>query len=131
MTEATDMALERDLRALAGDLAIPRPSAGLAAAVAARIEREAPSRERVPVPLFPRVRRSVLLAIAATLVLAAAAAAAIGFNLPGLRILFGPGPSLAPTPSASATGMPGSLLGLGTPLTTDDAQAILDFEIQV
>ena len=126
-----DARLEIELRSLGAALGVPVPSAGFAAAVMARIENEAPRRERPPLFPFPRVRRSVLLAIAATLILAAVAAAAIGFNLPGLRILFGPPPSLQPssTPHGSAEGLPGSLLGLGSVVSLEDAQSQVDFEL--
>ena len=133
MTEPMDAELELELRSLGAALAVPEPRSGFAAAVAARIELEAPRRDRPPFFLFPRVRRSALLAIAATLILAAVAAAAIGFNLPGLRILFGPAPSVQPsvTPPASADGMPGSLLGLGVIASLEEAQAQVDFDLQI
>jgi hypothetical protein len=65
------------------------------------------------------------------LLLAAIAAAAVGFDLPGLRIIFGPPPSApaAATPGTSMTHAPGALLGLGTPLGLDEAQALVDFPI--
>ena len=133
MTEPMDLArvdeLERELRSLGGALAIPRPSAGFAAAVSARIEVEAPRRERPPFVLFPRVRRGVLLALAATLLIVAAAAAAIGFNLPGLRIIFGPPPSIEPTPTTAPSGLPGARLGLGELMSVEDAQALVDFPL--
>jgi hypothetical protein len=130
MTEPLDTTLELELRSLGGALAAPAPRPGFAAAVTQRIEREAPRRERPAFVLFPRVRRSVLLAIAATLILAAVAAAAIGFNLPGIRILFGPPPSQpAATPHASPEGLPGSLMGLGAIVSVDEAQASVDFPL--
>lgn len=132
MTDELEMALERDLRALGGALAYPAPKDGFAAAVVARIERDAPRRERVPFVLFPRVRRSVLLAVAATLIVAAVAAAAIGFNLPGIRIIFGPPPSLEPTPShasISPSGLPGVQMDLGAIVSVEEAQALVDFPL--
>ena len=93
-------------------------------------------------------RRSLVLAVAALLVLAAVAGA-IGFGLPGLRIVFAPpasptpgvspapstlgasavpsagGPSAAPSPS----GPPGAGLGLGTPTTLAAAPAEAGFPI--
>jgi hypothetical protein len=126
-----DGALEQQLRSLAEALAIPQPSAGFAAAVTARIEHEAPRRERTPLVLFPRVRRGVLLAIAATLILAAAAAAAMGWRLPGLDILFAT-PSLpVPTASHLPSDKPGAGLGLGTAVTLDDARGLVDFPIRL
>ena len=94
-------------------------------------------------------RRSLVLAVAALLVLAAIAGA-IGFGLPGLRIVFAPatsptpgvspapssvgaspGPSASGRPSAtpSPSGPPGSGLGLGTPTTLTAAQAEAGFPI--
>jgi hypothetical protein len=129
MTEPMD-GLELELRSLSGALAIPSARSGFAAAVIERIEREAPRRERPPFILFPRVRRSLLLAVAATLILAAVAAAAIGFNLPGIRIIFGPPPSLpTASPQVSGEGLPGSLMGLGTVVTAEEAQANVDFPL--
>jgi len=86
------------------------------------------------------VRRSVLVAIAAILVLAAIAGA-VGLGLPGIRIVFGgptppaptatPSPTPAPTPTrpAGSTGPAesspaGSTMGLGTAVSLDDAARI-------
>lgn len=79
-------------------------------------------------------RRSVLLAAAALLIAAAAVTAAIGYALPGIRILLGPANSPIPqasTPATSppASGKPGATLGLGTPLTLDEARGLVDFPI--
>jgi hypothetical protein len=68
------------------------------------------------------------------LLLAAVAAAAVGFDLPGLRIIFGPRPSGAlatATPGTSLPHAPGALLGLGTPISLDEAQRLVDFRILV
>jgi hypothetical protein len=76
------------------------------------------------------LRRSLPLAAAALLVAAAVVTAAIGFGLPGIRILLGeptrPPASTAPSPPSTA---PGALLGLGTPLRLEGAVGLLDFEI--
>jgi len=84
------------------------------------------------------VRRSVLVAIAAILVLAAIAGA-VGLGLPGIRIVFGgptpsaptatPSHSPTPTPSAGSTAPAashpaGSTMGLGTAVSLDDAARI-------
>jgi hypothetical protein len=131
MTDAMDLQLELDLRSLGDNLAVPAPSSAFAAAVSARIEREAPRRERAPLVLFPRIRRGIVLAIAATLVLAAAAAAAIGWHLPGLDIFFGT-PSLpVPTASRAPSDRPGATLGLGTPVTIDEARQQIDFDLRL
>jgi hypothetical protein len=97
------------------------------------------------------LRRGLVLAVALLLVLAAIAGA-IGFGLPGLRIVFGPGasptPSLtaapsvvpgspaaspsntaAPTRSPVRSGPPGSNLGFGEPVTLDEARARAGFPI--
>ncbi|HEY7131700.1 MAG TPA: hypothetical protein VH440_05580 [Candidatus Limnocylindrales bacterium] len=97
------------------------------------------------------LRRGLLLAVALVLALAAVAGA-IGFGLPGLRIVFGPGstpsPSLSPapsiptgspsaspaiapspTPTPTTSGPPGSNLGFGEPVTLDDARARAGFPI--
>jgi hypothetical protein len=90
------------------------------------------------------LRRSLLLAVALLLVLVAIAGA-IGFGLPGLRIVFAPGasptpgltssPGLSPAPSPSATASPtasgplGSNLDFGTPVTLEEARAQAGFPI--
>ena len=94
------------------------------------------------------MRRGLVLAIAAILVLAAVAGA-IGFGLPGLRIVFGPGPTPTPvlspsigaaspssSPAASPTptptaGPPGSTLGLGRQVTLAEATAQAPFPVAV
>ena len=89
------------------------------------------------------MRRGLVLAVAALLVLAAIAGA-IGLGLPGLRIIFGDIPSQPPiasaTPSASGSGSaspspsasPGPLgsgLGLGVVLPLADAEARAGFDL--
>jgi hypothetical protein len=106
------------------------------------------SRPRAIGPLRRPARRALVLGLAAALALAAVAGA-IGFGLPGIRIVFGPGvtaaPSGAPTlrpsegtsPSTSATpgvasggasrpsaNALGSSLGLGAPIDLAEAPAI-------
>ncbi|MCI0581914.1 MAG: DUF4367 domain-containing protein [Chloroflexi bacterium] len=142
-----ELELEVALRDLGAALAVPA-APGLAERVRVRIEAERPRRAapRWWLPLVraagiepgPRrsLRRSVLLAAAAILLIAAAVTAAIGYGLPGIRILFGPPPSIAPTTPA-ATGSaplptplaPGATLGLGAPVTLEVARDQLDFEI--
>lgn len=129
MNVRDDARLESELRSLGGELALPQASTGFAAAVTARIEREAAPRERAPLFAFPRLRRGVLLALAATLILAVAAAAAVGWRLPGLEIFFGPAPSLSPSASLSPSGLPGSLNGLGAIVSLEDAQSQVDFPL--
>jgi len=52
------------------------------------------------------IRRGLVLALVALLILAAVAGA-VGFGLPGLRIIFGQGPSPTPSPSAISSASPG------------------------
>ena len=124
----------------AGAPAAPTATPDLAASVRARIEAEQPRRATVPwwlellqpaaIGRAPRIRRSVLLAGAALLLAAAAVTAAIGYGLPGIRILFGPPPSLtAPTETARPSSPPGATLGLGGRVTLDDARGRVDFPI--
>jgi hypothetical protein len=129
---AADVDLDTALRDLALALDVPAP-AGIAERVRTRIELERPGRAVAPWWRRP-IRRSVVLALAALLIAAAAVGAAIGYGLPGLRILFGPVPSpAAPAPSpsgaAGAPGAPGALLALGTPLTLDEASNLVDFDV--
>jgi hypothetical protein len=81
------------------------------------------------------MRRGLVLAVAALLVLAAIAGA-IGLGLPGLRIIFGdvpsPRPIASPTASGSASAAPtplGSGLGLGAALPLADAEARAGFDL--
>lgn len=129
-----DAALEIALRDLGSALETQPRAGDLAAAVSRRIQAERPHRAtatwlRLGGAAVPRLRRSTLLAAAALLVAAAAVAAAIGYGLPGIRIFFGPPPSIAPTPTISASAAPGATLGLGTPITLDEARALVDFEV--
>lgn len=77
------------------------------------------------------MRRGLVLAVAALLVLAAIAGA-IGLGLPGLRIIFGDVPSQRPvaSPSASASPSPlGSDLGLGAAVSLADAEERAGFDL--
>ncbi|MEW5990564.1 MAG: hypothetical protein AB1736_04345 [Chloroflexota bacterium] len=126
-TSPPGLDLEAALRDLGSVLAAPVAS-GLGERVRARIEAEAPrptARWAWPRPL----RRSVVLALVAVIVIAAAVTAAIGYGLPGIRILFGPPPSLPASPSAPASAAPGAGLGLGLPMSLEEADDAVDFEI--
>jgi hypothetical protein len=123
----TDTDLEAALRDLARALA-PTPAPQLAAAVRSRVEGlgvPAPSLRRRLDSLIPRrgrpLRRGLVLALAALLVLAGLAAA-IGFGLPGLRIVI-LGPGAAATPTANPTAAPPSSPGTG-PTATPTSQPI-------
>jgi hypothetical protein len=84
------------------------------------------------------MRRSLIFALAALLILAAIAGA-VGFGLPGLRIIFGPlpTPSLSPSPSLSVSPSPtplvpppvGASLSLGAPLPLDEIEGLVDFDL--
>lgn len=143
----SELDLDAALHELGGALAAPAaPSApDLAARVRARLEAERPRRTTVPWWLTllgrargghrggggvaPQLRRSVLLAAAAILLVAAAVTAAIGYGLPGIRILLGPPPSIAPSATSPVSGPPGATLGLGTPVSLEEARELVDFEI--
>jgi hypothetical protein len=155
----SDAALADALGALSASLAVPSAapvgSPDLASRARSRIEAEGIAPEtgwldRLGLrptgrPATRPLRRGLVLALAALLVLAAIAGA-IGFGLPGLQIVFGPTPSAspspsltvgatpAPTPSRAPTptptvGPPGSALGLGRIVSLAEARAAVDFPI--
>lgn len=117
------------LRSLGPALAYP-DGRGIEGAVHARvIELPPPGRRRWLPQARRSVRRSLVLAVAA-LVLLAAIAAAVRFGVPGIRLSFGGGPS--PVPSAGATPAPiGSTLLLGSRTTLAEARAAADFQIEL
>ena len=159
-----DADLELALRRLVPD--IEWPSAGgdgerpdLAAAVRARIEGAAPAagqagrrpalrpagiRSAWRWPWRP-ARRALVLALVALLALAAIAGA-IGFGLPGLRIIFGGppevsappslGPARSATPAAGvpgtpgAPGVPGATMGLGERIELAELDARAGFHVE-
>lgn len=131
-----DMAerLEADLRALGAGLAYPTPAPAFAAAVSAVIA------ARPAQPWWrrlggagssgrPVVRRSLLAAVA-LLLIAVAVAAAIGFGVPGIRILLGPPASPSPTTPGPtpAGGLPTFLsISLGDRVDLDQVEALAGF----
>ena len=152
----SDDALADAIRALGPELAVPAIPAGApdlalrarTAIQAAGLTPESGWLDRLGLrpaghPATRRLRRSLVLAVAALLALAAIAGA-IGFGLPGLRIIFGPTataspsptttvsgaptPSRAPTPTPTV-GPPGSTLGLGRIVTLDEARTAVDYPI--
>lgn len=139
-----DAALAGALGDLAAAVAYPSVSAGptdIAAVVRQRLVAEPPPRESSGIRDWigrRPVRRSVLVAIAAILVLAAIAGA-VGLGLPGIRIVFGgptpSAPTATPSPSPSPTQLPGSTtpaasipvgltMGLGTAVSLEEAARI-------
>ena len=114
MTRFDDAALEGALRVLGAAIDWPvaapiTPSGapvGPDVATRVRVRLTDPDRRRARRAWSPRrwrpLRRSVVLALAALLILAVIAGAA-GLGLPGLRFLFGGGPTLPPNPSPSAS----------------------------
>jgi hypothetical protein len=123
-----DDALEAALRDLSGAIAVAPPAA-VAASVGARLREQDRGRQwrsnRRP------VLRWALVAALLALLAFAALAAATGFGLPGLRILFG-GPIAAPSLSPSAS--PARTIAtddLGTRTTLEAARAAVPFTLFV
>jgi hypothetical protein len=137
--------LELELRALAGDLAVPAGDR-LPAVVRDRVA-------ALPVPSGGRrwtrfligggpLRRAAIVAIALILVLVTVAGAAV-LGLPGLRIIFGPAGSASPespvTSPSSSAGIrsptpPAELdagLGLGDPIALDAIAGVVPFEVRL
>jgi hypothetical protein len=144
----TTAELETALVALGRALDYPRPGGDLASRVRERLEQEpAPSggwwrrllggpagvQAR---PLGRPLRPALVLAILLLLV-AAAAAVAVALGVPGIRIVFAPPgvppPAVSASPSgpaasAGSVGAPlGSSLGLGQPISFDEAEANVGF----
>ncbi len=128
--------LEARLADLAAHLAFP-PTPDLAGAVGSRLRTPVLRPRRVPRSLA----RSLLLAAALAL-LVGGGALAVRFGLDLLSITFGPIPSPAPAPSATAPGAsavpggatPGPLgsgLRLGQPLGLEEARTAAAFEVLV
>ena len=125
-----DEALVAELRGLGSVLAVPTAD-DLATRVRVRVAAlPAPAREpwwrSLRLPTRP-ARRALVLAIALVLLIAAIAGA-IRLGIPGIGIVIGPsgGPTLPPTPTAPASGLPlGSAMGLGRTVTAAQAAAFL------
>jgi hypothetical protein len=154
MAALPDDELARSLRELAPAIAFPdagpteRRPADLAALARRRIEALPVRRsiwqrllgggdagERSRRPRTRPMRRGLVLALAALLVLAAVAGA-VGLGLPGLRIIFGDGPTSPPTASATNGSIAspsirpvGALLGLGTALPFDEVERLAGIDL--
>ena len=154
----SDDAFADAIRGLGRDLAVPTTAVGgpdpalraRTAIQAAGIAPESGWLDRLGLrpagrPATRPLRRGLVLAVVALLALAAIAGA-IGFGLPGLRIIFGPTASASPGPSGTTTvsgapppsrvptpsptvGPPGSTLGLGRIVTLDEARTAAGFPV--
>jgi hypothetical protein len=134
MATTQEQDLERALRDLASHVAFP-PTPDVAATVARRIAEQPRAGWRWALPaLWPThlpIRRSVVLAVAALLLLVGAAIG-LALGLPGLRIV--PVSSLPPVTTPAATtpgGPPGSGLGLGELSTLDAVRSAVQFTVRV
>jgi hypothetical protein len=119
MRRFDDDALEGALRSLgaaidwptAAPMAASGATAGPDVATRVRVRLADPGRRRSERGWLPRrwrpLRRSLVLALIALLALALVAGAA-GLGLPGLRFLFGGGPTPPPTPTAAPSGSSGA-----------------------
>jgi hypothetical protein len=135
-----DAALADALGDLATALAYPSATSGpidIAAIVRQRLVARPPARGSSGIHGWigrRPVRRSVLVAIAAILVLAAIAGA-VGLGLPGIRIVFGgptpPPPSSSPTPTTEpAPSTPlGIAMGLGVNVPVDEAARLANLDL--
>jgi hypothetical protein len=149
-----DDQLGSELRALSDWLATPGvsvPAASPDPARRARLRIEAGAGHRRP-SWWPfggagvrSLRRSFVLAVIALVVLAAIVGA-IGFGVPGIRIIFTGGatpspqatpllptspPAPTPTPSPTVPGPPGSGLGLGFMTTLTEASNLAGFAVEL
>lgn len=132
--------LETALRALAEAIDWPaaEPIGGgpdIATAVRSRIEADGTRPSSGRAWTWRPARRALVLAVVVVLALAAVAAAT-GFGLPGLQLIFGPPPAtISPPPSLApsrspAVGPPGASMGLGRPVALADLDAEAGFAVR-
>jgi hypothetical protein len=134
-----DAGLEGALRATASAIDWPSASPPGAPDIAMRVRVRLLAAPPAPAP--PRswtrwrpVRRSLVLALAALLALAAIAGA-IGLGLPGLRLILGE-PSASPPPSVAPSQTPppgplGSTLGLGEQVALDEVETLTGLPVRL
>ncbi len=150
LARLSDAALERGLRELGTDLAVPASGPGIgddaAARALRRIEAGADRPTRRLWPSGARPVRWALIAAVIALAILAAIAGAIGLGLPGIRIV--PAPSGLPLGSSATVAPPASVrpgssaspeftgpallgwnLGLGTSVEVARASAAVDFPV--
>ncbi len=133
-----DAGLEAVLRASADSIAWPSASPvgapDMAVRVRARRVATPPPAARRPWGRWRPLRRSVVLAVVALLVLVVIAAA-VGLGLPGLRLTLGEPPASAPpsvSPSQTAPPGPlGSTLGLGKQVALDDVEPLTGIPVRL
>ena len=135
LSQLPDGDLEDTIRGLAGIIDWPVAAPGpdrpdVAALVRARLESGPQQASRWT---WRPARRALVFALIALLALAAIAGA-VGFGLPGLRLIFGgapvsPPPSLEPSRSPAA-GPPGATMGLGERVELADVDARAGFDVR-
>jgi hypothetical protein len=152
MAAFDDATLEGALRSLATAIdwpaAAPAAPSGVTAgpdvATRVRVRLTEPSRRRGPNPwwrpAWRPLRRSVVLALAALLAFAVVAGA-VGLGLPGLRFIFGEGPTptpaptvrpgATPTPTPTIPDVPGSTLSLGKLVRLDEVEGLTGFPVRL
>jgi hypothetical protein len=136
-----DAAFETVLRDLGSALAYPSPGS-VGTDIASHVRERLAGEPRIRPGRFGwigarQVRRSLVVAIAALLILAAVAGA-VALGVPGIRIQFG-GPTPPPHTAAPSTGGPsatpsqlaavGQSLGLGTEVSLDDAERLAGIDL--
>lgn len=143
LTSLSDDGLAGALRELGTSVAFPSASGGAGGLdVATRARVQIVALDVQPAPAGRRgsrfwfglrpMRRSLVLALVALLILAAIVGA-VGLGLPGLRIIFGDVPSQRPTATATLSSSPlgslGAELGLGTALPLAEVEQLAGLDL--